>query len=143
MSTFSFTIPAADVDAIKNTSGSSAIEITVDRGFSRSVSQDVLVAKFGDGYEPRVLSGLNPKKETLSAAFNNRSAADIALISAYLDRQAGLKFNMTVTDAFGTGSDAGKLVTSTIKVTCSEYSISYPQPDIHSLTATFDRVYEP
>ena len=81
--------------------------------------------------------------ETISVAFNNRSPSDIALISAYLDRQAGLKFNMTVTDTFDTGSNAGKPTTSTIKVTCSEYSISYPQPDIHSLTATFNRVYEP
>ena len=143
MSTFSFTIPAADVDPIKNTSGASAVEITVDRGFSRQAQQKVLVAQFGDGYEQRVLSGLNPKTETISVAFNNRSASDIALISAYLDRQAGLKFNMTVTDTFDTGSNAGKLTTSTIKVTCSEYSISYPQPDIHSLTETFNRVYEP
>ncbi len=143
MSTFSFTIPAADVNTIKNTTGSSDAQIVVDRGISRAVSHNIQTARFGDGYSQRVRAGINSKNDSFNIALNNRSAEDIALVSGFLDLKAALSFDLVITDDFGTGTDAASLVTSTIKVTCESYSISYTQPVIHSLTAVFNRVYEP
>ena len=143
MSTFSFTIPAADVNTIKNTTGSSDTQITVDRGMTRAVTHNVQIAKFGDGYSQRVRHGLNSKGDSFNISLNNRKAEDIALVAGFLDLKAALSFDLVITDDFGTGANAEKLVTSTVKVMCDTYNISFTQPTIHSLTAVFNRVYEP
>ena len=139
MSTFSFTISASDVNTLKNTSGQSAFEATADRGMARSTQHRVLTAKFGDGYEQRVLDGINSKGDSFSISYNNRSAEDINLIAAFFDTKAGKSFNFTVTDTF-TG---GNLSNTTMKVVCQEYNINYIRENIHSLTCTLKRVYEP
>lgn len=139
MSTFSFTIPAADVNTIKDTSGSSDFPIAIDRGFSRASTNNLLTAQFGDGYSQRVKAGINSKNDSFNIALNNRSAADIALVAEFFDLKSGIAFDLTITDTFS----AGNLTTSTIKVICSNYNISYTQPTIHSLTAVLTRVYEP
>ena len=61
MSTFSFTISATDVNSLKNTTGQSSFEAVADRGMQRSSAHRILTAKFGDGYEQRVLDGINTK----------------------------------------------------------------------------------
>jgi len=139
MSTFSFTISASEVNSLKNTSGQSAFEATADRGMSRNSQHRVLTANFGDGYEQRVLDGINTKNDSFSISFNNRTAQDINLIAAFFDTKAGKSFNFTITDTF-TG---GNLSNSTIKVVCQEYNITYIRENFHSLTCTLRRVYEP
>jgi len=139
MATFSFTIPAAEVDTLKNTSSSSTFEAVADRGLSRAVQQRVLTAQFGDGYSQRVRDGINTKIESFTISFNNRSAEEINLIAAYLDSKAGLHFVLNITDTFTSGS----LSNSAIKVICEDYSMSYAHTLNHSLTTTFKRVYEP
>jgi len=139
MAVFSFTIPAASVDSIKDTSGSTDFEAVADRGLSRSSTHRVLTAKFGDGYEQRVLDGINTKNDQFSISFNNREAEDINLIAEYLDTKAGLSFDFTITDTFS----GGALSNSTIKVVCEQYNISYPHTSVHSLSANLRRVYEP
>lgn len=139
MATFSFTIPAADVDTLKNTSSSSNFEAVADRGLSRQAQQRVLTAKFGDGYEQRVRDGINTKTENFNISFNNRNADEINLIAAYLDSKAALSFELVITDTFSGGS----LTTSTIDVVCDTYQIQYGHTDYHSLTTTLRRVYEP
>jgi phage-related protein len=139
MSTFSFTISASDVNSLKNTSGQSSFEATADRGMSRASTHRALTAKFGDGYEQRVLDGINTKDDSFSISFNNRTAEDINLIAAFFDDKAAKSFNFTVTDTF-TG---GNLSNRTMKVVCDTYNVVYLREDFHSLTCTLRRVYEP
>ena len=139
MSTFSFTISASDVNTLKNTSGQSAFEATADRGMARSTQHRVLTAKFGDGYEQRVLDGINTKNDSFNISFNNRTAEDINLLAAFLDSKAAKNFDFTVTDKFS----GGNLANTTMKVVCDTYSINYVRDNFHSLTCTLRRVYEP
>ena len=114
-------------------------EAVADRGLSRKSRHNVLTAKFGDGYEQRVLDGINTKQDQFSISFKNRDAADINLIAAFLDDSAGKSFNFVITDTFSSGN----LTTSTIKVVCDDYNISYGQATNHSLSCELRRVYEP
>jgi len=139
MADFSFTIPAADVDTLKNTSGSLDFIAVADRGLSKTTQHRVLTAQFGDGYSQRVRDGINTKVERFSISFNNRSAEEINLIAAYFDSKAGLHFVLNITDTFTSGA----LSASAIKVICNEYSTQYTNTVNHSLTTTFRRVYEP
>jgi len=138
MATFSFTIPASDVTSIKGVN-SGAFEAVADRGLSRKSKHNVLTAKFGDGYEQRVLDGINTKQDQFSISFKNRDAADINLIAGFLDDRAGKNFDFVITDKFSQGN----LTTSTIKVVCDDYNISYGQATNHSLSCELRRVYEP
>lgn len=143
--TFSFTIPDADLTSLSYTgtlrtetspgSGIYEVEVVVDRGFQRQVQHRVLTAKFGDGYEQRLLDGINTKNETFSIALNNRPSEEINLIAAFLDLKAGKNFTLEITNLGVTPEQ--------IKVVCDGYNLVYPQPTIHSLQATFRRVYEP
>jgi phage-related protein len=139
MATFSFTIPAADVDTVKNTTGQSSFEAVADRGLSRQSKHRVLTAKFGDGYEQRVLDGINTKDDMFSISFNNRASEDINLIAGFLDNKAGKNFDFVITDTFSSGN----LSTSTLKVVCDGYNISYGHSEHHSLNCQLRRVYEP
>ena len=139
MAQFSFTIPAADVNTIKGNTGNSDTEIVADRGLGRKTKHRVLTAKFGDGYEQRVLDGINTKDDMFSVSFNNRGAEEIALIAGFFDQEAGKNFDFVITDTFSSGS----LTTSTIKVVCDTYDIKYTQADNHSLSCQLRRVYEP
>lgn len=139
MATFSFTIPASDVNSIKNTTGQVDFEAVADRGLSRKSKHNVLTAKFGDGYEQRVLDGINTKQDMFNISFKNREAEDINLIAGFLDDKAGTNFDFVITDTFSSGS----LTTSTLKVVCDGYDINYGQSDNHSLNCQLRRVYEP
>lgn len=130
MAAFQLTVPQ---DAISSGDPATATTFIADRGFGRQSSHRVLTANFGDGYEQRVLDGINTKEETFNVAFNNRTASSINLLAAYFDVQAGKNFTFTVTDNAG---DTG------IKVVCESYNIAYTREGIHSLTTTFRRVYE-
>ena len=139
MATFSFTIPGTDVNTIKGTSGNSSFEAVADRGLSRRSNHRVLTAKFGDGYEQRVLDGINTKDDMFSISFKNRDSEDINLIAEFLDIKAGKNFDFVITDTFSNGN----LTTSTLKVVCDGYDISYGQTINHSLSCQLRRVYEP
>lgn len=110
------------------------VDIPFDRGFTRNIKQDILVAKFGDGYEQRVGNGLNSKKEVYNVSFKNRKAADINDLAEFFDTYTGKNFTIRITNSNGTES---------ITVVCETYSISYTQPEVHTLSATLRRVYEP
>lgn len=139
MSTFSFTISAPDVNSLKNTTGQSSFEATADRGMQRSSAHRILTAKFGDGYEQRVLDGINTKDDSFNISFNNRTAEDINLIAAFFDDRAAKSFDFTVTDTF----TSGNLSNTTMKVVCDTYNVVYLRENFHSLTCTLRRVYEP
>ena len=139
MATFSFTISAGDVNSITGIPNPSAFEAVADRGLSRQSKHNVLTAKFGDGYEQRVLDGINTKQDLFSISFNNREAEDINLIAGFLDNSAGKSFNFVITDTFSQGN----ITTSTLKVVCDSYNVSYVRENFHSLSCQLRRVYEP
>ena len=114
------------VDGITNT----AQEIVFDKNISRNPTHRTLVAKFGDGYEQRVLDGINSKNETISASFVNRDWTEIETIAAFFDAKAARNFTIT-------------LQREAIKVLCENYSITHSRNDIHTLTVELRRVYEP
>jgi phage-related protein len=128
---FSFTILPDDISA-----GVPATEkeVVLDKNSSRSTTHRVLNANFGDGYEQRVLDGINTKQETFNVSFNNRPKDEINLIAAYLDKKASENFTLSVSVLSGTES---------VLVVCDSYNIAYIHEDYHNLTGTFRRVYEP
>ena len=108
-----------------------------DKTMSRKSSPTVLLASFGDGYEQRVADGINSIKETYTLSFRNRPKADIDDMVADLDANKGvtaLVFTIPDTNA-GSG-------TTTIKVVCVDYSISYDYDEFYSLTINLRRVFE-
>ena len=132
MATFSLTIP---ISGVSSGVPAAPIEYPVDRGMARETQHRVLTAKFGDGYEQRVLDGINTKLDTFNVSFKNKSASSINLLAAYLDAKAADSFDFTVTDQAGD---------TTIKVVSGgAYNIGYAREGVHSLTTTFVRVYEP
>lgn len=105
-------------------------EFNFNRNTNRTSTHRTLTAQFGDGYEQRVLDGINTKNETLTALFSNRAWQDIETISAFLDAKAARSFDIV-------------LQRETLKVICENYNITYTQPNVHTLSANLKRVYEP
>lgn len=105
-------------------------ELNFNRNTNRTSTHRTLTAQFGDGYEQRVLNGINTKNETLTALFSNRVWQEIEVISAFLDAKAGRSFDIV-------------LQRETLKVTCENYNVTYTQPNVHTLSANLKRVYEP
>jgi len=131
MAQFSLTIPT---NGVSSGVPAAPIEYTVDRGMGRSTSHRVLTAAFGDGYQQRVLDGINTKNDAFNVSFKNRSASSINLLAAYLDAKAADSFDFTVTDQSGD---------TTLKVISQGYNIGYAREGTHTLSTTFVRVYEP
>ena len=109
-----------------------------DKGMSRSTEPVRHTVQFGDGYQQRMVEGINPLKETYSVAFSNRSRAEIDDITAFFEsKKAVTAFSFTIPDTNSGGNER------TIKVVCSKWSPSYTNGVGSSLTANFDGVYEP
>tara|TARA_R110000796_G_scaffold1430_4_gene5701 strand:+ start:9093 stop:9473 length:381 start_codon:yes stop_codon:yes gene_type:complete len=113
---------------------------TPDKAMGKQSSPNVLMASFGDGYEQRVVNGINNIKESYSISFVNRHKADIDDIVAFFDSKGGaLNFNFTIPDTNNTTTTGEK----TFSVVCDSYSTSYAYDNFYNLTATLRRVYEP
>lgn len=108
-----------------------------DRSLKHSSKPRVLTAKFGDGYEQRLADGINNIERSFNLMFNKRTNDDIDDIIAFFDSKAGVSsFDYTYPD-----TNAGSQET-TIKVVCSEYSLTFVNDEYSSCSATFKRVYE-
>ena len=115
--------------------------VTPDKGMSKTVTPSVRSISFGDGYEQRIVEGINNLKEEYSVTFTNRQRAEIdAIVETFNIRAAVTKFDFTIPatslDATGTAAE------NTIKVVCTTWSQTYIQDGFFSCTATFKRVYE-
>lgn len=130
MANYKLVIPTSDGTT---TGGYSAAgtntDFVIDRGAGRQSQQRILSAKFGDGYEQRVLDGINTKEETFSVTFNNRSDEEVDAIADYFDAIAPASFNFYIGD-------------DTVKTVCENYSITYSHAQSYSLSAQLRRVYE-
>jgi len=132
MAVYSFKIPQNGISS--GVPGASGENITVDRGMSRQSTHRVLTSKFGDGYEQRVLDGINTKNEQFSITLNNRTREEINKVARFLDNYAGKAFEFTITN---------HTADEVIKVVADSYNLVYIHTEIHSLQTTFRRVYEP
>ena len=132
MAVYKIVVPQGGYDGTNPTSSE---DIVLDRGAARTVTQRVLTAQFGDGYSQRVKAGINPTDESFNVKFGNRSRASVNKLAAFFDRQSGSKFNLVITEH--NESD------NTIKVVCDQYNITYVNSEIHTITATLKRVFEP
>jgi phage-related protein len=121
-----------------------AIDITPDKGLSRKASPRIRVAKFGDGYEQRIVDGINSIEESYTVNFNNRTKEVIDDIVGYFETLGSDSFDFTIPDSNQLSNTspntAGERI---IKVVCGQYSLNYDNhPVSYSCNATFRRVYE-
>lgn len=104
-----------------------------DRGFRTENKPRVLSAKYGDGYEQRVADGINSLIRSWSLTFKSRTIIDSDAMVAFLEARGGVEaFDFTPP---GTST--------TYKVICSQWNVSYPATVGRDLTATFTQVFEP
>ena len=118
---------------------SGVLVATPDKTMTRTSKPRVLSSKFGDGYEQRIVNGINNIAETYNVSFNNREKAFIDDVVDFLDTKAGVtKFTFTIPDTNNTTRTGEK----DVKVVCEDYSTNFEYDEYYSLTATFRRVYE-
>jgi len=110
---------------------------TPDKSMTRNSKPSVQVAKFGDGYEQRIIKGINNIAEEYSVSFRQREKAFIDDVITFLDDKAGVThFIFRIPDTNSSGNEKA------IKVVCDSYSTVYEYGDYYSLTATLRRVFE-
>lgn len=110
---------------------------TPDKTLTRDTTPNVLVQRFGDGYEQRAINGINNIKETYALSFRARTKAFIDDVSSFLDGTNGVtKFTFRFPDTNSTGNEKA------VKVVCEKYSVNYEYDDYYSLSLTLRRVYE-
>lgn len=130
MAEYKIVIPTSDGTT---TGGYAALgtntNFVVDRGVTRTPKYRLLKQSFGDGYEQRLLDGINAKTEEYSVSFNNRSPEEVYTIADFLDATVPANFSFYIND-------------ETVKVMCESYVLSHGSTVGHSLNATFKRVYE-
>ena len=112
-----------------------ARDIAPDKGMSRKAKPRIRVAKFGDGYEQRIVDGINSVEESYTVNFSNRTKEIIDDIAGYFETLGSASFDFTIPDS----NNSGERV---IKVVCSEFDITYDYGNFYSCNATFRRVYE-
>ena len=98
-----------------------------------SAKPRVRAVSFGDGYEQRTGDGINSAADSWSLTFASRSNADSAGIVSFLVVRAAVEsFDWTPPNE-----------STAIRVVCREWQRTYDRYDFNTITATFDRVYEP
>lgn len=108
-----------------------------DRGLQHQTKNRTLKVSFGDGYEQRLVDGINFRMQQFNVRFNNRTDDDADDIIAFFDNKKGVTaFDYTYPDTNESGGE------KTIKVVCENYDLTYVNDDHSSISATFRRVYE-
>jgi phage-related protein len=106
---------------------------TPDFGARAAYKPRVRTAKFGDGYEQRVADGINTAMDRWQLTFAVRDDLEANDILAFLAARGGFEaFNWT---------PPGE--TLPISVVCREWNRTFDRHDQNTVTATFERVYEP
>ena len=128
-----FTIPQSE--SYNETGGD--IQVIPDNDMRRQSDPEVLIAKFGDGYEQRASNGINPIRENYSVAFSSRQKSEVDNIVSFFSVKKGItSFNFTVPDTNGTNNE------TTIKVVCDNYTTNFINSEFYTCSATLRRVYE-
>lgn len=103
-----------------------------DFGATGDSSVTTRVAKLGDGYEQRQNFGINPIKESWSLKFSMREDAEANAILGFFETAKAVD-SFDWTPPYGV---AGKFL-------CRTWSYSIEVAGRKSISAAFDRVYEP
>jgi phage-related protein len=128
-----FTIPQAE--SYNETGGD--IQVIPDNDMRRQSDPEVLLAKFGDGYEQRAANGINSLREQYSVTFSSRQKSEIDNIVSFFSVKKGItSFDFTVPDTNGLSNE------TTIKVVCDSYNTTFMNSEFYTCSATFRRVYE-
>ena len=112
---------------------------TPDKSMTKSSTPRMRTAKFGDGYEQRIVDGINNLEESYTLNFATRPKADIDDIVSFLDTKAGVtKFTLTLPDTNNTTSTGER----DVKVVSTNYSVTYDYDNFYSLSLSLKRVFE-
>tara|TARA_B100000945_G_scaffold229655_1_gene186159 strand:+ start:23 stop:622 length:600 start_codon:yes stop_codon:yes gene_type:complete len=80
-------------------------KIRPDKSLSKSTTPRVRMIQFGDGYQQRLVDGINSNAEEYTVTFNNHTKADADDIDAFFQAQKGVSsFNFTVPDTNSTST---------------------------------------
>ena len=80
-------------------------KVLPDKTLAMSSKPNVLVAKFGDGYQQRIAAGLNSITESFSVAFQNRPKIEADDIEAFFSAKKGVtSFAFTYPDTNSTSA---------------------------------------
>jgi len=119
-----------------NVGGSLGV-VAPDKGFTRKTTPKVHLAQFGDGYEQRIVNGINSLAEDFSISIANRPKDEVDDIVDFFESKAGATaFDYTFSNSNEAGSE------QTVKVVCSDWTMTWAYDDFYSLNCTFRRVYE-
>jgi len=115
------------------TVGTSTGGTTPDFGASRKSAPAVRSVKFGDGYEQRLVFGLNQNPKEWSLTWTAKSNSDADAIEAFFDARGGQEsFDWTPLDE-----------ATPSKWVVSEWNREFRYANVNTITATFRQVFEP
>ena len=102
-------------------------------GFTKTKTPNVKTVKLGDGYEHRLIFGLNQNPKTIDLTFVV-SETDADTIETFLDARALDKASFTFTPPAESSSS---------QFVCESWSKSIPYNERAVITTTFREVFEP
>jgi len=100
----------------------------------KSSSPKIRTVKFGDGYEHRILFGLNQNPKQFSLTWKDLSETDSDTIETFLDARADDNASFTYTPP----NEA-----SSMQFKCSTWSKNMNYSNLATINATFVQVFEP
>ena len=87
-----------------------------DKSMTRASTPRIFKTDFGDGYEQRLVNGINNLAESYAVTFNNRTKEDIDDITAFFATKGAVTaFTFTIPDSNNSGETA-------VKVVCDNWS---------------------
>ena len=106
---------------------------TPDFGAKVNIKPRVRTTSFSDGYEQRQAIGLNPRNDTWDLQFQRRTNTEAQEIMDFLGARAGVEaFDWTPPNE-----------ATSIRVVCREWNKSLERFNFNTVSAQFNRVYEP
>ena len=114
-----------------------------DKGMTLNSQPTVHIAKFGNGYEQRIETGINSLTQDLNVNFQDREKAEADAITSFFESKAGVDSFLFTIPYGGDGTVGTETTTEKeIKVVCTTWSTVYSYDNFYTVNATFKRVYE-
>ena len=108
-----------------------------DRGASETPKPRVIKTQFGDGYEMRMVHGINNTPRSWSLVFNNRTNDDIDNLYAFFQELAGVSTcRLTVPDTTASGDEEA------VTVVIEEYNRTFINAEYYAMSCTAREVFE-
>ncbi len=104
-----------------------------DFGAQVQIKPRVRAVAFGDGYQQRQADGINNVPQVWSLQWQNRDNNDTGAIKSFLQTRAGVEaFDWTPPNE-----------DTSIKVICSEWTVSTVRYNLNNVSASFTQVFQP